>query len=67
MSDEKTEVDVNIAERIARDFATGFTKWKDDNALRVGLDAYKKIGDAENDKPHTLKKLLEIYEKEQGL
>jgi hypothetical protein len=67
LSDEKTEVDVNIAKRIARDFAIGFTKWKDDNALRVGLDAYKKIGDAENDKPHTLKKLLEIYEKEQGL
>ncbi len=67
LSDEKTEVDVNIATRIAEEFAIGFAEWFADNTLRVDLDGYKTFGDTEQTKPHTIKELLEIYKKEKGL
>ena len=51
LSDEKTEVDVNIATRIAEEFAIGFAEW----TLRK-YDGIK-----------STKELLEIYKKEQGL
>jgi hypothetical protein len=57
LSDEKTEVDVNIAEKIAEEFAIGFADWmrgfRYDNA-----ELYFR---------HSTKELLEIYKKEKGL
>lgn len=56
LSDEKTEVDINIAERIADDYAIEFAEWC--NELRLyGEGYYEK----------NLKELLEIYKKEKGL
>ena len=54
LSDEKTEVDVNIAEQIAEEFAIGFLNW------------YAMYGSwiEEN---LTTKELLEIYKKEKVL
>lgn len=52
LSDEKTEVDVNIATRIAEEFAIGFAywcEWRDDRAFK------------------TYEELLQIYKKEKGL
>ena len=52
LSDEKTEIDVNIAETIAEEFAIGFAywcEWCDFKALK------------------TYEELLEIYKKEKGL
>lgn len=54
LSDEKTEVDVNIATRIAEEFAVGFAEWL------IDIDN-KPIGQ------FTIKQLLEIYKKEKGL
>lgn len=51
-------------EKIADDFAIGFTEWFADNTLRVDLDGYKIFGDTDETKPHTIKELLEIYKKE---
>ena len=52
LSDEKTEVDVRIAEKIADEFAIGFAEWcLDENHIIL------------NDG----KELLEIYKKETGL
>ena len=48
LSDEKTEVDVNIAEKIAEEFAIGFAEW-----LLKKYDGFKSV-----------KELLEIYKKE---
>jgi hypothetical protein len=46
LSDEKTEVDVNIAVRIAEEFAIGFAEWCYDNEIKFIDDAilnlYKK-------------------------
>ena len=57
LSDEKTEVDVNIAEQIAEEFAIGFAEWmrgfRYDNA-----ELYFRS---------SAKELLEIYKKEKGL
>jgi hypothetical protein len=64
LSDEKTEVDINIAAKIAEDFAISFAEWKEDNTLRVELDEYKVFGDSRNQKPHTMQELLEIFKKE---
>lgn len=58
LSDEKTKVDVNIAARIADDFAIGFAEWLTDN--RVHFIKWINAG-------ITTKELLEIYKKEQGL
>lgn len=58
LSDEKTEVDVNIAEQIADEFAIGFAEWLTDN--RVHFIKWINAG-------ITTKDLLEIYKKEKGL
>lgn len=46
LSDEKTEVDVNIATRIAEEFAIGFAEWCSDYEPgyinKVTLEIYKK-------------------------
>lgn len=60
LSDEKTEVDVNIAVRIAEEFAIGFAEWCCDNQIGFIDNARLKLYKKE-------KELLEIYEKEQGL
>lgn len=54
LSDEKTEVDVNIATRIAEEFAIWFTEWS--VARAMGVNSFK-LNDNE----------LEIYKKEKGL
>ena len=51
LSDEKTEVDVNIAAKIAEDFAISFAEWLQENKLFY-------IGRVER------KQLLEIFKKE---
>ena len=67
LSDEKTEVDVNIAEKIAEEFAVGFaefcSKYHDKNRNIYGemLHATSKYDDT-----YTTKELLEIYKKEQA-
>ena len=40
-----------------------FTKWKNNNTIRVDLDGYKLLGDSMDLKSHTLKELLEIFKK----
>lgn len=57
LSDEKTEVDVNIATRIAEEFAIGFAEWIDN----IIVDR-KILYDTSS-----IKELLEIYKKEKGL
>jgi rubrerythrin len=67
LSDEKTEVDVNIAEQIAEDFAIGFAefcskyRYKNINIYVEMLHAKSKYDDT-----YTTKELLEIYKKEQA-
>lgn len=56
----------NKCVEIADEFAIEFSLWKDENTLRVDLNGYKAFGDTENDKPHTLQELLQIYKKEKG-
>lgn len=64
LSDEKTEVDVNIATRIAEEFAIGFAEWITQQSevkiiKKSGLDnSYMKMSS---------KELLEIYKEEKGL
>lgn len=68
LSDEKTEVDVNIAEKIAEDFAIEFAEWtsfyrdKNRNVYGNMLHAKSKYDDT-----YTTKELLEIFKKEKGL
>jgi hypothetical protein len=68
LSDEKTEVDVNIATSIAEEFAIGFaefcSKYRDKNRNIYGemLHATSKYDDT-----YTTKELLEIYKTEKGL
>ena len=52
LSDEKTEVDINIAEKIADDYAVEFADWV--------------MNDLSNEIYNT-KQLLEIFKKEKGL
>lgn len=59
LSDEKTEVDINIAEQIAEEFAIGFAEWM---AKEYWLNSSGKYM-----KGQTHKELLEIYKKEKGL
>ena len=65
LSDEKTEVDVNIAAKIAEDFAIGFAEWlyKWDNTRLPNENWIIKLGL----KPYTSEEVLEIYKKEKGL
>lgn len=51
LSDEKTEVDVNIAEKIAEEFAIGFAEW-----LIKNYDGIKSV-----------KEQLNHFKKERGL
>lgn len=76
LSDEKTEVDVNIAEQIADDYAIEFAEWKDDNFLMYRdktyytktsspyFDVTKYVGKEKPTKYYTLTELLEIFKKE---
>ena len=57
LSDEKTEVDVNIATDIAEEFAIGFAEWILSSGVYHQLIRTQKIN----------KELLEIYKKEKGL
>ena len=50
------EVEAEIMEKIADEFAIGFAEWIDKNNKSISLEIY-------SDK----KKLLEIYKKEKGL
>ena len=52
LSDDKTEVDVNIAAKIAEDFAIGFASY---------LDGYWEVN---TKRTKTIKELLEIYKQE---
>lgn len=67
LSDEKTEVDVNIAAAIAEEFAIGFaefcSKYRDKNRNIYGemLHATSKYDDT-----YTTKQLLEIYKQEKS-
>ena len=56
LSDEKTEVDINIAERIADDYAIEFAEWYRVKCILSSLDYHL-----------TTKELLEIFKKERGL
>lgn len=58
LSDEKTEVDVNIAEKIAEEFAIGFADWLLINDTPE--NAEKWFG-------YTNKDMLNAYKKEKGL
>ena len=64
LSDEKTEVDVNIAERIADEFAVGFaefcSKYHDKNRNIYGEMLHAK---SKYDDTYTTKELLQIYKK----
>jgi hypothetical protein len=57
LSDEKTEVDVNIATRIVDDFAIGFVEWYMGIMSKIDIKYIGKTGT----------QLLEIYKKEKGL
>ena len=56
LSDEKTEVDINIAERIADDYAIEFAEWYRVKCILSSLDYHL-----------TTKELLEIFKKEKEL
>ena len=65
LSDEKTEIDVNIAEKIADEYAIEFLKWvlsPETSDLIHRLDIAGEI-----DENITPEQLLEIYKKEKGL
>ena len=55
LSDEKTEIDVNIAEKIADEYAIGFADWFHENCYEDQIGYY------------TASELLEIYKDEKGL
>ena len=72
LSDEKTEVDVNIAVRIAEEFAISFAEWLSERQVtKLQCKSYcKKHTMWFTDKKGygaTTIELLEIYKKEQGL
>jgi hypothetical protein len=66
LSDEKTEVDVNIATRIAEEFAIGFADWLNSVSYR-SFDGNWYLTQIDEDIKKTTEELLEIYEKEKGL
>lgn len=57
LSDEKTEVDVNIAERIAENFAVRFAEWYAD----------KIIDDVSLYYAYSAREFLQEFKKEKGL
>ena len=66
LSDEKTEVDVNIAVRITKEFAIGFADWLNSVSYR-SFDGNWYLTQIDEDIKKTTEELLEIYEKEKGL
>ena len=64
LSNEKTEVDITIAEKIAEEFAIGFAEWSTINYPNQRKFLLKQ-GDSRGF--YTTKELLEIYKKEKGL
>ena len=57
LSDEKTEVDINIAEKIADDYAIEFAEWLANDWTYD--ERWSRITDS--------KELLEMFKKEKGL
>jgi hypothetical protein len=57
LSNYKTEVDVNIAAKIADDYTLEFVKWYDKS--NYGIEVYKTL--------KTYEQVLEIFKKEKGL
>jgi hypothetical protein len=65
LSDEKTEVDVNIAAKIAEDFALKFARWVDRKYYQHKYK-YNKSKHIEDKRgfTHNIKQLLELFKKE---
>lgn len=69
LSDDKTEVDVDIAAKIADDFAIGFAAW----CIKKRIDFFDstEIGETYTIdgfvSKYKMNELLEIYKKEKGL
>jgi|LauGreDrversion4_2_1035121.scaffolds.fasta_scaffold3108837_2 hypothetical protein len=61
LSNEKTEVDVNIAEKIAEDFALEFGKWLNNKVINPSGKHHNLLGIVKVDT------LLVIFKKEKGL
>lgn len=66
LSDEKTEVDVNIAEKIADDYAIEFGQWMVSGVEFMDDTERGRVYYFKN-KLYTTKELLEIFKKEKGL
>ena len=64
LSNEKTEVDINIAEKIADDYAIEFAEWIDELGYVKFPDLWISL---EDESGKTAKELLEIFKKEKGL
>jgi len=64
LSNEKTEVDANIAEKIADDYAIEFAEWIDELGYVKLTDLWISL---EDESGKTAKELLEIFKKEKGL
>ena len=64
LSDDKTQVDVNIAAKIAEEFAIGFAHFLAEHTYSCYESGWS--NDFGN-KELTTKELLEIYKKEKGL
>lgn len=65
LSDEKTEIDVNIAAKIAEDFAISFAEWITNEKSKYSImygNQEKRFADF--DREYTSKELLEIFKKE---
>jgi hypothetical protein len=67
LSNDKTEVDVNIAAKIADDYAIEFAEWKDNNQYVRLIDGNWVSLIIDSDTIITSKELLEIFKKEKGL
>jgi hypothetical protein len=70
LSDDKTEVDVNIAEKIAEEFAIGFALWKQNHVAVSSVDEFFYLGNSNGisfGKPISVEELLKIYKKEKEL
>jgi hypothetical protein len=64
LSNDKTEVDINIAAKIADDYAIEFAEWLRENYYDNG-ESWTEWNS--NDNTHSSKELLEIFKKEKGL
>jgi hypothetical protein len=67
LSNDKTEVDVNIAAKIADDYAIEFAEWKDNNQYVRLIDGNWISLIIDSDTIITSKELLKIFKKEKGL